>query len=130
MLSSKELFSYLQGVRLVFRPTKAAQLTTPFRIHTPFVENKLGQRVKSFAPVSYNSFGNFSGYGGTEKEVNGVTIIEETFSITCWFDPAITSECRIERLTDNAMFEVMNVENIEMRNQIMIIKVRRIAGKV
>ena len=105
-----------------------AQLTTPFRIYTSKIVNQLGKRDKAFFPIEYNSFGNFSSYGGTEVEINGVVVIEETATITCWYDANITNTSRLERLTDGAMFEVMNVENVEMRNQVMIIKAKRVSG--
>lgn len=112
----------------MFRPQKTAQMTTPIRIQTVSYVDHLGQKRKNFQNVNYVSYANWSSYGGTEKEVDGVINIEETATLTTWYDENIVNEGQIIRLTDNAAFEIMNVENIEMRNQFMIIRVRRVDG--
>jgi hypothetical protein len=68
-------------------------------------------------------------YGGTETTINGVLSVEDTAQIVCWYRPDIRSECRLVRLTDGAVYEVIGEpENIEMRNQFLKFKVRRVAG--
>ena len=99
----------------MFRPQKTAQMTTPIRIQTVSYVDHLGQKRKNFQNVNYVSYANWSSYGGTA-------------TLTTWYDENIVNEGQIIRLTDNAAFEIMNVENIEMRNQFMIIRVRRVDG--
>lgn len=71
----------------------------------------------------------FKSYGGTERNVNDVYSIEDTANIETWFRPDIKSDCRVARAIDGAIFEIMNEpENIEMRNQFLKFKVRRIKG--
>ena len=68
-------------------------------------------------------------YGGTEKIDNGILSVEDTAQIVCWYRPDITGGCRLVRLTDSAAFEILGEpENIEMRNQFLKFKVRRIKG--
>lgn len=74
-------------------------------------------------------YGSFKTYGGTEKMVNGVYSIEDTANIETWYRPDIKSNCRIARLGDNATFEILGEpENINMRNQFLKFKVRRLKG--
>lgn len=111
------------------RPAKTAQMTTPFRLLIPTTEKSLGVNVKTFAEQSDVMMCNCATYGGTETTTNGVLTVEETATITTWFRPDIKSDCRIKRLTDNAVFEVVGEpENIEMRNMFLVFKVRRIKG--
>ena len=114
----------------MFRPKKIAQMTTPIKIQVANSSFTLGRKEKTYEDVSDNSMCNWSSYNGTETSVNGIINIEETATLTTWFDENIKDDGRIKRLNDNAIFEILNVENIEMRNQFMIVKVRRIKGDV
>lgn len=70
-------------------------------------------------------------YGGTEREVNGRLVIEDTLQIETWYRPDITSSDVIRLLDDNSEWEIMNnPENIERRNQFLKFKVRRLTGNV
>lgn len=70
-------------------------------------------------------------YGGTEREVNGRLVIEDTLQIETWYRPDITSSDHIRLLDDNSEWEIINEpENIERRNQFLKFKLRRFAGNV
>lgn len=118
----------------MYRPKEAYQMTTAMRLYVPTVQNVHGVEQKTLAPVQGNNgviMCNFKSRGGTEKTVNGVLQIEDTANVVCWYRPDIKSDCALERLSDGAMFEVIaDPENIEMRNMILICKVRRIKGGV
>ena len=74
-------------------------------------------------------FGSFKTYGGTEKNVNGIYSVEDTANIETWYRPDITSNCRIARASDKAIFDIINEpENINQRYQFLKFKVRRIKG--
>lgn len=74
-------------------------------------------------------FGSFKTYGGTEKTVNGVYSIEDTANIETWYRPDITSNCRIARADDGAVFDIINEpEDINQRHQFLKFKVRRVKG--
>jgi hypothetical protein len=68
-------------------------------------------------------------YGGTEKVVNGVYVIEDTWQIDTWFNPAFDKGDRIRFLDDNTEYEILaSPENINRRGQYMRFKVVRISG--
>lgn len=68
-------------------------------------------------------------YGGTEKVVNGVYVIEDTWQIDTWYNPAFGKGDRIRFLDDNSEYEILaSPENINRRGQHMRFKVSRIGG--
>lgn len=68
-------------------------------------------------------------YGGTEKTINGVYVIEDTWQIDTWFNPDFNKGDRIRFLDDNSEFEILaSPENINRRGQYMRFKVTRIGG--
>lgn len=95
------------------------------------VEEALSVKDKNNNSVNL-FFGSFKTYGGTEnkeKTINGLYVIEDTAVIETWYRPDITSNCRIARANDNAIYEVMNEpENINQRHQFLKFKVRRVKG--
>lgn len=71
----------------------------------------------------------FKTYGGTERNLNGVYAIEDTANIETWFRPDVESNCRVARAVDGAVYEIINEpENINMMNQFLKFKIRRIKG--
>ena len=70
-------------------------------------------------------------YGGTERTVDGLLVIDDTADVQTWYRPDITSDCVCVNPQTGAQYEIINEpENIEMRNQFLIFKVRRIKGGV
>lgn len=70
-------------------------------------------------------------YGGTEKDVNGQIVIEDTMNIETWFRPDITSADRIRLLDDASEWEILNhPEDIDRRHRWLKFKVRRVSGGV
>lgn len=68
-------------------------------------------------------------YGGTEKVVNGVVVIEDTWQIDTWYNPDFGKGDRIRFLDDNTEFEILaSPENINRRGQYMRFKVSSIGG--
>lgn len=68
-------------------------------------------------------------YGGTEKTVNGVYVIEDTWTIDTWYNPAFKKGDKIRFLDDNTEYEILaSPENINRRGQYMRFKVSRIGG--
>lgn len=66
-------------------------------------------------------------FGGTEKVVNDVVVVENTATVETWYRPDIKADCRF--LIDGVLYEILGTpENINMRNQYMIVKVRAIKG--
>lgn len=68
-------------------------------------------------------------YGGTEKIINGVYVVEDTWQIDTWFNPDFGKGDRICFLDDNTEYEIVaSPENINRRGQYMRFKVVRIGG--
>ena len=94
----------------------------------PTIEEALKVLDKNKKPVNL-FFGSFKTYGGTEQNVNGIYSIQDTANVETWYRPDITSNCRIARAYDNAVFDIINEpEDIDQRHQFLKFKVRRIKG--
>ena len=76
-------------------------------------------------------YGSFRTFGGTERDVNGVYSIEDTATVETWFTPAIKSDCRVAIAGTNTVYDILGEpENIDMRNQYLVFKVKRVKGGV
>lgn len=113
----------------MYRPTEAAQMTTAMQLQQPSEAKQYGVSTKTWQVVAGTIMCNFKTYGGTERVSNDILSAEDTASIVCWYRPDIKSDCRLVRLSDGAAFEILGEpENIEMRNQFLKFKIRRIKG--
>lgn len=94
------------------------------------VDKKVFPSIQAALSDNDNIFyGSFKTYGGTERDVNGVYSIVDTANIETYFRPDITSECRIARADDGAIFEIINEpEDIDQRHQFLKFKVKRVKG--
>ena len=111
------------------RLAKGAQKTTPYMRLIPKSERINGVTVKTYDPDGVVRFCNFSTYGGTEQTLNGVLSVEDTAQMVTWFEPDITSADRIRLLETGTEYEIVGEpENIELRQQEMQFKVRRVKG--
>ena len=98
---------------------------------TPITTVSYGVEQKSFTAVEngirFN--GSFRTFGGTDREVNGLFVVENTATIETWFRPEITSDCRIYILQTGITYEIIGEpENIELRNQFLRIRCRAVKG--
>lgn len=121
----------------MYRPTEAAQMTTPFKLQRPVLKPSYGVNTKAWEDVNGVIMANFKTFGGTEINNNGVLSVEDTAQVVCWYRPDIAGNCRLVLLdgtenTDGAKcYEILGVpENIEQRNMFLKFKVRRIKGGV
>lgn len=118
------------------RMQKGNQKTTPFYLLVGSYENHNGINKRVFTLDATNDvpnvrFCNFSTYGGSEYQNNGVYTVDDTANVVTWYDPAITSACAIQLCDDptGVIYEILGQpENIEQRNQEMSFKVRRYKG--
>jgi len=112
-----------------FKPS--TPFNVPLMLLVPTYAKTAGVETKTFPPIAEGAlfYGSFKTYGGTEIDVNGVYSIIETAIIETWFRPDIKSDCRIAVLDTQAVYEVLNEpENVNMRNQYLRFKVRRVKG--
>lgn len=116
----------------MYKPTEARDMRVPFKL---LVVSEY-EKVKGVTqPKSYIEkdliYCSFKTYGGTEKDINGRYVIYDTANVVAWFRPDIQSDCRLKRMSDGALFKILNEpENIEMKNQYVKFKVQRIKGKM
>lgn len=75
-------------------------------------------------------FGSFRTYGGSENTSNDVITVFDTGEVQTWYNPSITSDCRIYLCDTGEVFDVISrPENINMRHQYMTFKVQKVGGK-
>lgn len=104
-------------------------MTTATRLQTPTSGKAFGVGKNTYADATGVVMVNWKSFGGTETTSNGVLSVEDTAQIVCWYRPDIKSDCRLVRLSDGAVYEIIGEpENIEMRNQFLKFKVRRVKG--
>lgn len=99
---------------------------------TPTVTRVAGVTKKTFStPENSLLFnGSFRTFGGTERVNNDVLTIEDTATIDTWYDPAFKADCRIQLAETGEQYEILGTpENINMRNQYIKIRVRKVGGK-
>lgn len=112
-----------------------APYNVPMKILIPAWKMVNGVRKKVFPSVDDASddlifFGSFRTFGGTETNANGVYSVEKTATIETWFRPDIQSDCRIALLESKDIYEIQgDPENIDMRNRILVLKVKAIGGR-
>lgn len=121
-------------VSKIFKPS--LPFNVPFVLLTPTTTTVSGVLKKTFPTMAEALedtrniiYCSFKTYGGTERDVNGVYSIIDTANVETWYRPDIQSDCRVARATDGAMFEIINEpENINMMNQFLRFKLKRIKG--
>ena len=114
-----------------FRPS--VPFSTPLMLLVPTSAVVSGVNKKVFPKIEDGIliFGSWKSYGGTENMNNGVYSIVDTAIIECFYRPEIKSDCRIGVPATGGVYEVIGEpENIEMRNQYLRFKVRRVTGGV
>lgn len=106
----------------------------PFFLQSPTVSIVKGIPTKSYPEATTPRYCSFRTFGGTENSENGLYTVIDTATVETWYDPAITAACRIrvaptDGTGDGKTYEILGTpENIEMRNQFMVFKVRAITG--
>lgn len=105
--------------------------SAPFNVSAflliPTSKNVKGVSKKTFEKAQTPFFCSFKTFGGTEKESNGVIVIENTAVIETWYDPNIKAGCNIS--VNEIEYEILGTpENINMRNQYMKFKVKAVKG--
>lgn len=120
---------HCERVIQMYRPSEAAQMTTPLQLQQPVKATSYGVSTNSYENIKGVVMANFKTYGGTEKNDNGIISVEETAQVVCRYRPDIKSNTRIVLLQTGAIYEIMGEpENIEMHNMFLKFKIRRIKG--
>lgn len=110
-----------------FKP--ALPYSTSIELLIPTYETVKGVLKKSYPENGIRLNCSFKTYGGTETTVNDVYSVIDTANIETWYRPDIKSDCRIKRIADDAEYEILaEPENINLRNQFLKFKVKRVKG--
>lgn len=109
----------------VYKPS--APFSVPMSLLIPSTVTVKGSATKCYPETGILFFGTFRTFGGTERTVNNMIVVEDTGIIETWYRPDITADCRI--LVNGVPYEILGTpENIQMRNQFLCIKVRVVKG--
>lgn len=103
----------------------------PMRLLVPLVVNVQGVNKKVYPDVDEGTlfFGSFRTFGGTELTSNEIYTVVDTARIDTWYRSDIKADCRIYLPETGDIYEIVATpENIEMRNQYLQIKVRKVGG--
>lgn len=112
-----------------YRPS--LPFSVPMKLLIPTESKKQGVLKKIFPTIANGVliFGSFKTYGGTETTSNGVLAVEDTATVETWYRPDIDSNCRIALVDSDAVYEIIGApEDINLRHQWLVFKVRRIKG--
>lgn len=108
-----------------FKPN--TPFNVPFFLLTPEYIKVKGVAKKAFKKSDNPFYCSFRTFGGTEKVVNDVLVLEDTATLETWYDPNITASCNIE--IDGQQYEILGTpEDINRRHQYLVVKVRAIKG--
>lgn len=108
-----------------YRPS--GPFSTPMELLIPTKSKIKGTTAKTYPENGETIFGRFRTFGGTEITVNNTVVVENTATIETWFRSDIKADCRIR--VDGTDYEILGKpENIDMRNQFLLFRVRAIEG--
>lgn len=104
------------------------QMSTPIKIQSR-IEIDINGQVEILCQDKSDpeAFCNWKGKGGTETVQSGSLSVADTAELTMWYRPDIT-ERDFVLLNHTIPYEIVNIENVEMRNQFLVLKVRRVVN--
>lgn len=114
----------------MLRPDTAKQMATACMLIIPQPgPQKYGVDTWIYPEDGPIIWANMKSYGGTERVSNDLLVIDDTMTMTTWYRPDIAANCRVRIMQTGALYEIIGApENLELRNQILICKLRRVLG--
>lgn len=104
-----------------------APFNVPVMLLKPTVEYIKGVQKKTYPHKGDLIFCSVRTFGGTEKVVNDVLVVENTATVETRYRPDIKADCRL--MINGVVYEILGEpENIDMRGFYMVIKVRAVKG--
>lgn len=107
------------------------QMVTPMRLQHRSITNVSGAKEATYADAEVDPIimCNFKSKGGTEAVHNGQYIILDTATVQTWYRPDIKKGDRLILEQDGSAWDIKgNPENVEMRNQLLILKLQNAGG--
>lgn len=114
---------------MAYKPAKP--FNTPMLLYPVVSEElQLGRLVKTYAEKGIVFHGSFATYGGSERTVNGVTVVVDTAVVETWYMPEFAASGRIALANNPAkLYEIEGEpEDIEQRHQYSKFRVTRVRG--
>lgn len=114
----------------MYKPPGSAHFTTVVKLQKRIRTIVSGAPEFSYEDASEPILNcSFKTYGGTETISNGCLVLLSTATLITWYRQDIQAADRVVLLQDDSIWEVIGEpENIDMRNQYLILKVRKISG--
>ena len=117
-----------------YKPT--IPFSVPLILLKPTYTSAYGVTTKQMPSVDKGElfFGCARAFGGNvksgnERDTNGIYTIESSLKVETYYRPDITSDCQVAFAESGEVYEILGEpENVEMRNQYMIFRVRKIKG--
>lgn len=108
----------------------AEQMTTPVKLQKAINTNVSGAVKRTYEdavtdPVMYCSF---KSKGGTQSVQNDSLVVIDTAQVQMWYREDIEISDRLILLQNGSAWKILNIENVEMRNQLLMITVQRVGG--
>lgn len=119
----------MKAVRKMYKPP--AQMTTPMKLQKCAKTEVTGAINRDYydAPDDPVIMCSFKSKGGTEAIYNGKLTILDTAMLEMWYRPDVQAGDRFVMLSDGSKWDIKGrPENIEQRNQLLVIKVQRAGG--
>lgn len=112
----------------MYRP--AEQMVTPIKLQKAISTNVTGAIKRSYEDAAEDSviFCSFKTKGGTQSVQNGSLVVIDTAQVQMWYRDDVEISDRFILLQDGSAWKILNIENVEMRNQLLIITVQRVGG--
>lgn len=107
------------------------QMTTAMRLQKRTISKVTGATVPEYMDAENDPviMCSFKSKGGTEAVHNGKLIILETATVQTWYRPDIAKGDRLILGQDGSAWDIKGPpENVEMRNQLLILKAQRVGG--
>ncbi|MDY5929300.1 MAG: hypothetical protein SPJ27_04605 [Candidatus Onthovivens sp.] len=102
---------------------------TPFKILSLKKEFISGVNTQIYVEEDVIYFATIKSFGGTEKVINNVYVVEDTIVVETYFIITLKNKDRIKLLDDNSVYELINTpENINRQSQYMQFKAVRVHG--
>lgn len=101
----------------MYQPIKRIlQMNTPAVYYSCTTEIVNGREQKEYNRVGV-FMGHFKEKSGNEVVINGLKLINKSITFTCHYDPQVKQNGRFDIYGN--LYEITNVENVEMRSRYM-----------
>ena len=109
----------------------ATPFTTPMKLLTPTKTYVKGTIKKGFSDPETSKlfYGSFRTFGGAEGITNDIYTVIDTGRIDTWYRPDIKADCAVYIIATGETWQIVGTpENINMRNQYLQFRVKKVGG--